>query len=229
MRLFCPKRKVYTIRKKIITLFFIVFVFSMLLLFVYNTCYSGTIKEKAKLKANEITISAINDAVETTFKEMKLNYESFFDLKMRNDMSVSYLVANTVAVNNFKVAVTQKILERISSYDKEFILMSPFSVYGYTYVPFGIRVPVLVVPVEILSTDLDNIFESCGINQTRHNISIMIKIKVKLLLPVGSETFTVETSVPVTEAVIVGDVPDTYTNVEGVTEPGSDAILNLAP
>jgi len=229
MRLFCSKSKVYTIHKKAITLFFITFVFSMFILFVYNTCYSGTIKEKARLKANEVAISAVNDAVGTVFKDMKLNYESFFDLKVKSDMSVSYLVANTVAVNNFKIAVTQKILEIISSYDKEIILMSPFSMYGYTHVPFGIRVPVLVVPIEVLSTDFDDVFEACGINQTRHKININVKIKIKLLLPVGAETFTVETSVPVTETVIVGDVPDTYTNVEGVTEPGSDAILNLAP
>lgn len=229
MRLFCSKRRVYTLRFKFLTLFFILFIMSMLLLFVYNTCYNGTIKEKAKVKANEITISAINNAVETTLSENELNYEKFFDISVKDDQSVSYLTLNTVTANKFKTQVTQKILNTVSNYTREEIIMSPFSMYGYTHVPFGIRIPILVIPIEILSTDFISELTGHGINQTLHKFSIKIKVEINLLLPVGSEKFCVETTVPVTETVIVGSVPDTYTNVEGVTEPGSDAILNLAP
>ena len=144
-------------------------------------------------------------------------------------MSVSYLTLDTVVTNKFKATITQKILNEISNYEKEEILMSPFSMYGYTHVPFGIRIPVLVIPVEILSTDFVSSLEGHGINQTLHKLDIKVKIHIKLLLPVGSESFNVETTVPVTQTVIVGNIPDTYTNVEGITESGSDAILNLAP
>ena len=229
MRLFCSERKVYTIRAKILILALMLFVSLLLILFVYNTCYSGTIKEKAKIRANTVVVSAINKAVDSVLSEQKLSYNNFFDINVKEDKSVSYMAVNTVTVNKFKVSVTQKILETLNNYEREEIFMSPFSVYGYTAVPFGIMVPVLVIPVEILSTDFCNDFQGRGVNQTLHRLYVKIKINIKLLLPVGSEEFVVETGVPVAETVIVGDIPDTYTNVEGITEPGSDAILNLAP
>ena len=229
MRLFFSERKVYTIRGRLLILLFVIFVFSMLMLFLYNTCYSGTIKEKARIRANTVAVTAINTAINQTITEHNMNYEDFFDITVKNDLSVSYMTLNTVSVNKFKTCVTQKIIDVLSEYEREEIIMTPFSVYGYTNVPFGLKIPVLVIPVEILSTDFSNDFQSKGVNQSLHRLYLNVKIKVKLLLPVGSEEFTVETSVPVTETVIVGDIPDTYTNVEGITEPRSDAILNLAP
>ena len=205
------------------------FIFVMLMLFVYNTCYSGTIKEKARVKANEVAVSAINNAVNATLKEQNLDYYNFFNITTKPDLTVSYLSVNTVAANRFKAELSQKILKCIGDYSREEITMSPFSMYGYTCVPFGLKIPVLVVPIEILSTDFISTFEAHGINQTLHKLGIKVEIAIKLLLPVGSESFDVKTIVPVTETIIVGNVPDTYTNVEGVTESGSDAILNLAP
>ena len=163
MRLFFSERKVYTIRGRLLILLFVIFVFSMLMLFLYNTCYSGTIKEKARNRANTVAVTAINTAINRTIAEHNMNYEDFFDITVKNDLSVSYMTLNTVSVNKFKTCVTQKIIDVLSEYEREEIIMTPFSVYGYTNVPFGLKIPVLVIPVEILSTDFSNDFQSKGV------------------------------------------------------------------
>ncbi len=228
MRLFCRQKRVYTLRKKWINLMVIVFFAIALYLFIYNTCYSGTIKEKARVKANYVAISAINNAVDTILQNEAYAENSFFVIDKKQDGTIASVTLNSVTANRFKADFSQTVLEQITKYRKETILMSPFSSYGYTYVPFGIRVPVLVIPIEILSSDFVSELKSNGINQTLYKLSIKAKIAVKLLLPVGSESFDVTTTVPLVQTVIVGDVPDAYTNVEGAEDTGANTILDIA-
>ena len=228
MRLFCRTKKVYVLHGRVFIIFALILAVLAIFLFIYNTCYSGTIKEKARVRANYVAISAINRATEKLLSDTRFTETCFFVTDSKSDGTVSSVTVNTKTANLFKSELSQEILDMIDSYDKEFIEMAPFSSYGYTFVPFGIRVPVLVVPIEILSTDFKSEFVDGGINQTLYKLNIDVKIAVKLLLPIGSETFEVKTTVPVVQTVIVGDIPGSYTNVEGVEDTGPNTILDIA-
>ena len=55
-------------------------------------------------------------------------------------------------------------------------------------------------------------FESVGINQTLHIIYSNLKAEVNIEMPLNRKTTTSETSVLISQAVIVGKVPDIYLN-----------------
>ena len=228
MRLFCKPRKVYVLRGRVLLICAVIFIVLAIYLFVYNTCFSGTIKEKARVRANFVAISAINQAMEKLISSSDFNEKKFFVSQNKSDGTVSEVTVNTDTANLFKAKLSQCILDTIDKYDKEVLEIAPFSSYGYSFVPFGIRVPILVVPIEILSMNFKSELFDSGINQTLYQLNIEVKIAVKLLLPIGSEIFNVETTVPVVQTVIVGNVPDSYTNVEGVKETGPDTILDIA-
>ena len=228
MRLFCKSRKVYVLRGRMLMLFAIIFILIVVYLFVYNTCFSGTIKEKARVKANYVAISAINQTTEKLLLDAEFDEENFFTTENKINGTVSKVTVNSKTANLFKAKLSQGVLDMIDKYGKEVIEMAPFSSYGYSFVPFGIRIPVLVVPIEILSVDFKSELVDSGINQTLYRLNIEVEIAVKLLLPIGSEIFNVKTTVPVVQTVIVGDIPDSYTNVEGVKETGPDTILDIA-
>ena len=228
MRLFCKPRKVYVLHGRVLILFAIIFVLIVAYLFVYNTCFSGTIKEKAQVRANYVAISAINQTTEKLLLDAEFDEENFFTTENKIDGTVSKVTVNSKTANLFKAKLSQGVLDAIDKYGKEVIEMAPFSSYGYSFVPFGIRIPVLVVPIEILSVDFKSELLDSGINQTLYRLNIEVEIAVKLLLPIGSEIFNVKTTVPVVQTVIVGDIPDSYTNVEGVKETGPDTILDIA-
>ena len=228
MRLFCKSRKVYVLRGRMLMLFAIIFILIVVYLFVYNTCFSGTIKEKARVKANYVAISAINQTTEKLLLDAEFDEENFFTTENKINGTVSKVTVDSKTANLFKAKLSQGVLDMIDKYGKEVIEMAPFSSYGYSFVPFGIRIPVLVVPIEILSLDFKSELVDSGINQTLYRLNIEVEIAVKLLLPIGSEIFNVKTTVPVVQTVIVGDIPDSYTNVEGVKETGPDTILDIA-
>ena len=60
--------------------------------------------------------------------------------------------------------------------------------------------------------------------QTLHRITLQLTGTVRVVLPGRSYSVTVLTQAPVAENVIVGDVPEAYTNVAN-----TDDLLNLIP
>lgn len=55
---------------------------------------------------------------------------------------------------------------------------------------------------------------------------MIMEANVRVVIPLGSDTAHIKTRVPVTETIIVGEVPDYYINVQ---DGESDNILNLVP
>lgn len=66
-------------------------------------------------------------------------------------------------------------------------------------------------------------FESRGINQTIHRIYLDVKCKVSILTPFQDIEKEITNQVLLIENVIVGRIPETYYNLEGLNEK-SDAL-----
>ena len=79
-------------------------------------------------------------------------------------------------------------------------------------------------PVGMVQASFHSEFRSAGINQTMHRITLQLTGTVRVVLPGRSYSVIVSTQAPVAENVIVGDVPEAYTNVAN-----TDDLLNLIP
>ena len=73
------------------------------------------------------------------------------------------------------------------------------------------------------SAHFENAFEHAGINQTTHSILLYVDVSVTILLPGLSTRTQVSSSFSVAETVIVGDVPDTYTQFDSGNAAEDDA------
>jgi sporulation protein YunB len=88
----------------------------------------------------------------------------------------------------------------------------------------GPDIKVKIIPVGSVSTNFSDEFKQAGINQTRHKIYLELETQVRIVVPLGSDIINVSTRVPITETIIVGDVPNSYVNVDN-----EDQMLNLIP
>lgn len=83
---------------------------------------------------------------------------------------------------------------------------------------------VKVVPVGSVSSEFVTEFRTAGINQTRHKVYIRIRANMRIVIPTGAREVEVVAQVPVAETVIVGQVPQSYVNVDSTED-----MLNLLP
>lgn len=73
-----------------------------------------------------------------------------------------------------------------------------------------------------METDLKSEFTSQGINQTLHRIYLNVKCRVNILTPFQDLEKEITNQVLLAENVIVGRIPNTYYNLEGIN--GSNAL-----
>ena len=64
-----------------------------------------------------------------------------------------------------------------------------------------------------INTSYESIFESAGINQTRHKIYLNVDMKVRVIVPLKSRDVEVSCQIPVSDTIIVGKIPDTAINM----------------
>lgn len=67
-----------------------------------------------------------------------------------------------------------------------------------------------------VETDLVSEFSQAGINQTKHRIFLEVNCSVTILTPFDTIEQNIKNQVLIAEAVIVGDVPSTYYNLNGI-------------
>ena len=80
----------------------------------------------------------------------------------------------------------------------------------------GPGIKIRISTVGNVETDLKSEFESQGINQTLHRIYLQVKCEVSILTPFKDITKDITNQVLIMENVIIGTVPNTYYNIEGI-------------
>lgn len=76
----------------------------------------------------------------------------------------------------------------------------------------GPSVSAQVMTVGNISAGFDNEFTAQGINQTLHRVVLTVTAELSLLLPGGVCTYTDETKMVLAETVLLGQVPESYSN-----------------
>lgn len=80
----------------------------------------------------------------------------------------------------------------------------------------GPGIKIRISSVGNVKTDLRSEFIAQGINQTLHRIYLQVDCQVSILTPFKDITQNISNQVLIMENVIMGSVPDTYYNIEGI-------------
>ena len=122
--------------------------------------------------------------------------------------------ANTSLINKMVSSFAESLQKKYEAMDRKIVEISYGTLLGskvLSQTGFGVEVKLL--PLAVTKYDFETEFESQGINQTKYKIYIVLESSVQILQPFSKESVKVINKVLISEAVIVGDVPDSYVNV----------------
>ena len=185
---------------------------------------SQTMLDMAFARAYSMAVETINRAVKQVM-EQGVTYEELIDAQMDAEGRVSMLRANTMRMNEL-ASQTALLAEReLGSAENQFVEIPLGAALGVSFLSgFGPRLEVRILPVGAVHTSFDTEFETAGINQTRHKIFLNLRATVSLIVPTGSQLVEVTSTVPIAESIIVGEVPDSFVDVNN-----EEDMLNLIP
>lgn len=178
----------------------------------------------AQAKARTLAVTVLNETVEEVVQE-GLSYDSLVRVMSDDRGQVRLLQADATAMNHLAARVSALAQSKLDSAENRAVEVPLGSALGLTlFAGAGPKLRVQVLPVGAIASRFDTEFQAAGINQTRHRILLTMTATVKLVIPTGAKTVEASTQVAVAESIIVGEVPQSFVDVED-----KDDMLNLIP
>lgn len=211
----------------LLLLIFIIMIFAF---FWYSFCVlRPTVISLAKSKANEIGVMTINRAVSEKLKRENLKVSDILNFTYDESGKITSLSSNVLNATALKSDLALEVTEAIREISKSSVGITLGSLSGIDILyGTGPLVPIHIRPYGYATTDIETRFHEEGINQTAFEIVAKISADVSVLMPTISKSEKITTSVPIMSAVIVGDVPQSYTNVDRHGLEYEDDVLQLA-
>lgn len=176
---------------------------------------------------HRIVAEAVNEAIQSG----ELQYDRLVSFEKNSDGQITAVHSDMAAFNRLQTAILDIVLTRVDQVSARELSIPVGTLTGISLLAGrGPRLSVRMESVGSSSAWFENDFASAGINQTKHQIVLNIDVYVSILLPGFSTATKVSNSVTVAETIIVGAVPDTYTNFTTPSElyqdDAKDYILN---
>lgn len=196
----------------------------LLLIFIFlsaNMRPAMTALATARIKS--VTAKAMNNAILESMDD-EAKYANLVE-SMVNGERVYMLNANTRNLNILAADCADKALDFISSMGEQGISVPLGTITGISFLSGkGPSVNVYFTPVGSVESTFNSEFISSGINQTLYRVNLELKASVKLVMPSVAQTIEISAQAAIAESIIVGDVPQVYTNVAD-----EEDMLNLIP
>lgn len=123
---------------------------------------------------------------------------------------ITGISSNSDKINRLQSLYIKNVLSALSDNKKATISIPLGNLTGSIFLSGrGPSIKLIMIPTGSVEADIKSEFSAAGINQTKHTLYINAKISVRALFPFSSKT-TSEVKIPVSETVIVGDIPTFY-------------------
>lgn len=165
--------------------------------------------------AKSIATQVSNEQATVVMRNYK--YEDLSSVIRDQQGNIKMIKMDIIVVNEITSDVAIKIQEVLNNYQSgEFYIKLGTFTGTKILSGRGPNVPIKMATVGNVETDLVSQFSEAGINQTLHRIFLNVKCNVTILTPFDTIDQTITNQVLLAEAVIVGEVPDTYYNLNGM-------------
>lgn len=178
----------------------------------------------ADARARSLAVQILNESVEETLTS-GVSYDQLMAVTKGPDGSVRLIQANTAEMNRLASHVTLLAQKKLEELEDQSISVPLGSALGLTiFAGAGPRIQVRILPVGAVIPRFDTEFQTAGINQTRHKLLLTLTATVRLVIPTGAAVMEATTQMAVAESIIVGQVPDSFVDLNGDSE-----MLDLIP
>lgn len=190
-------------------------ILALLLLVAVNLRVRPLLKRMTAQQAAYVTNLAINEAAQEVLARDDIAYHQFMTIRTLDDGTVSSMSADIREMNKFKTALSKAIQAKLGEHCEREVSVPLGTLTGVDLLSGrGPRIRMKIELYGSVNANLKSSFEDAGINQTRHRMICDVDVGVSAIIPGCSSYTDVTGSFTVSETVLLGDVPDSYTSVD---------------
>ncbi|MBB6696341.1 sporulation protein YunB [Clostridium algidicarnis] len=207
------KTKKLPILKVLFFLCIILFIAIISLYFIEKS-----IGNKAVYVANAEVRIRVNEIInENILKEYtkEFDYDDIISIEKDNQGDIVMLRADTIKLNYLSINVAMKCQKDIKDLGEVGIKIPIGYVFNNNIISnLGPDINIKMRTIGDTKVSYSSIFESAGINQTRHKIYVQVVSNIRVVIPFNSSDIEVVCEMPVSETIIVGKVPRTSVDLD---------------
>ena len=160
--------------------------------------------------ASDLIIRRVSDIVGEKMRAMDEDDRNFVRFEKDDTGSITAIVTDTARVNVLASELLSAVVEASSAGDLN--LRVPLGdLLGCSFaLGKGPRIPVKITLLTSSRVNFKNVLSDAGINQTRHQLILVVRVDADVLLPWEIRSAQIVDEVLVSETVVVGRVPQTY-------------------
>lgn len=200
---------------KIILLIMLVSIVFVIWSFLHTAypVFKASCETAAASKGNKI----INDEVNKVMKDY--SYNSLIRIEKDTNGKISFIEADANKINDIVSQIISNIQKEFDKIPRINVFINMGSVSGISILKnWDPKFEVELESAGNLSANVKTEFKSVAINQTQHKVFLEIDARVGILTPFDTFGKDIHSDVILTEAIIVGEVPDAYYDLDGVQD-----------
>lgn len=164
--------------------------------------------------ACDIMTMEVNTAISQLLQEGDYDADWFVKFEKNEAGEVMAISSNMTHIN----ALSAELLDRVVGMTENRKLTVSIPLGNLTGLSLlmgrGPGIPVEILVLTSSHVEFQNGIVTAGINQTKHQISLLVIVDIDVLVPWGTESAQVCTELLIADTVVVGQVPETYLNLD---------------
>lgn len=175
-------------------------------------------------KARSIATMISND--DATKVMSNYTYDDIINIHKDESNNINMIESNVVVMNEIISEVASMIQKDLDKLDSEDLHIRLGTFTGSKLLSGrGPKIPIRISSIGNVETDFKSEFTSAGINQTLHRVFLEVRCRVSILTPFKTIEEEIVNQVILAENIIVGKIPQSYYNLEGLKEDQAIEII----
>ena len=164
--------------------------------------------------ARDIVTAQVNRVIAETMRQGDYDADYFVQIEKNERGEITAISSNMAHIN----ALSAKILENVIGSTENRVLTVSIPVGNLSGVSLlmgrGPAIPVEIIMLTSSRVEFSNSILTAGINQTKHQINLQVIVDIDVLVPWGTESTQISTDVRIADTVVLGQVPETFLNLQ---------------
>lgn len=213
-------------RRKIWIVFAIITMFVFVQFFLYiERNMKAPIMHLAQIRVKQIATESINEAI-TAQVANKAGIDDLIDWKTDQAGKITGFMLNYSAhmqITSDTIKTVRSTLDQVSRLSEHIPLGQALG--SPIIASFGPSIPIKIEPKGEVKVDLDTRRQDVGINNVLVEVFLRVKTELSVVVPFDMGPQSVETEIPISYLLVVGDVPTYYYDNKGnpVGDNGANA------
>ena len=196
---------------------FLLILAALIALLMFRSRYRDVIRELAETQVKNATSDLTNDAIAKQMADGIIQYDRIVYFEKDLDGRITALKTNMSEVNRLKTDILNIINDEILALDTSDIGIPIGNlIFPELFSGKGPSIPVHILTIRNSDASFSSNFTQAGINQTLHQLIMVVSVDVAVLVLGQTAGFTMRSEVVVAETVIVGDVPNTFLQTSAI-------------